>query len=137
MRAKHKPGSAKIRPERWSDFYSAAFRESGDNAIQQPKTSACDNRLHSPSIGDFSGIVFGARTNLHCTRRLQNIEKSMQKYDGIGWTSKAMERRIFDECERWCLVVQHHAQERSVDLQTAVVLDEAQFPELVHEEIDP
>jgi hypothetical protein len=79
MRAKHKPGSAKIRPERWSDFYSAAFRESGDNAIRQPKTSACDNRLHSPSIGDFSGIVFGARTNLHCTRRPENIEKSMQK----------------------------------------------------------
>ena len=32
--------------------------------------------------------------------------------------------------------MQHDAQERSVDLKAAVVLDEAQFPELVHEEID-
>ena len=29
------------------------------------------------------------------------------------------------------------AQERSVDLNSSVVLDETQFPELVHEEIDP
>jgi hypothetical protein len=33
-------------------------------------------------------------------------------------------------------VVQHDTQERSVDLKTAVILDEAQFPELVHEKID-
>src|SRR4029077_16795858 len=31
----------------------------------------------------------------------------------------------------------HDAQKRSVDLKTAVIFDEAQFPELVHEEIDP
>ena len=68
---------------------------------------------------------------------LKILRSLCKKYGGIGWTSKAMERRIFDDYERWCLVVQHHAQERSVDLQTAVVLDEAQFPELVHEEIDP
>src|SRR4029450_10406139 len=30
-------------------------------------------------------------------------------------------------------VVQQHAQQRAVDLQVAVVLDEAQSPELVHE----
>jgi len=49
MRAKHTPGSAKIHPERWSDFYSAAFRESGDNTIRQLKASiaitACICRL--------------------------------------------------------------------------------------------
>src|SRR5216684_1585426 len=35
------------------------------------------------------------------------------------------------------LLVQHDAQERSVDLKSAVILDEAQFPEFVHEKIDP
>jgi hypothetical protein len=38
--------------------------------------------------------------------------------------------------KRVCLLVQHDAQKRSVDLKAAVVIDEAQFPELVHEEID-
>jgi len=33
--------------------------------------------------------------------------------------------------------VQHDAQERSIDLEAAVVLDETQSLELVHEEIDP
>jgi|SRR5271155_456805 len=33
-------------------------------------------------------------------------------------------------------LVQHYAQERSVDLQATIVLDESQFSELVHEEID-
>jgi hypothetical protein len=37
----------------------------------------------------------------------------------------------------WCLLVQHDTQERGVDLNPAVVLDEAQFPKFVHEEIDP
>src|SRR4029077_17342175 len=34
-------------------------------------------------------------------------------------------------------VVQHDTQERRCDLKAAVVLDETQFPELVHEKIDP
>jgi hypothetical protein len=32
-------------------------------------------------------------------------------------------------------LVQHDAQERSIDLNPAVVLDESQLPEFVHEEI--
>ena len=35
------------------------------------------------------------------------------------------------------LFVQHYAQERGVDVKTAVVLDESQLPEFVHEKIDP
>jgi len=33
-------------------------------------------------------------------------------------------------------VVQHDTQERSIDLKAAVVLDETEFLELVHEKID-
>src|SRR5258708_4690780 len=33
-------------------------------------------------------------------------------------------------------VVQHDAQERSIDFNSAVVLDETQLPEFVHEQID-
>lgn len=35
-----------------------------------------------------------------------------------------------------CLLVKDHRQERTVDFDFAVVFDEAQFPELVHEKID-
>jgi len=38
---------------------------------------------------------------------------------------------------RSSLLVQHHTQERSIDLQPAVVFDETELPELVHEKIDP
>ena len=42
-----------------------------------------------------------------------------------------------DKRESWCLFVQDNAQEGIVDVDLAVVLDEAQFPEFVHEKIDP
>ena len=35
------------------------------------------------------------------------------------------------------LIVQDYTEERTVDLQAAVVLNETKFPELVHKEIDP
>jgi len=43
---------------------------------------------------------------------------------------------LSDKPESGCLIVQDNTQERSIDLKIAVVLDEAQFPELIHEKID-
>ena len=46
--------------------------------------------------------------------------------------------QIWVHIEGWYLLVQDNIQEGSVDVETAfVVLDEAEFPEFVHEEIDP
>jgi hypothetical protein len=49
MRAKHKPGSPRIQPERWRDFCRAAFRADGDITIRQLKASVaitvCVRRL--------------------------------------------------------------------------------------------
>src|SRR3981081_1924857 len=44
---------------------------------------------------------------------------------------------LSDKCKSWCLLVQDNTQEGIVDVDLAVVLDEAQFPEFVHEKIDP
>ena len=41
------------------------------------------------------------------------------------------------EARRLASLVQHDAQERTVDFNPSVVFDETQFPELVHEKIDP
>src|SRR6266852_5041535 len=44
---------------------------------------------------------------------------------------------LSDKRETWCLLAQDHAQEGIVDVDLAVVLDESEFPEFVHEKIDP
>src|SRR5258708_33963376 len=44
-----------------------------------------------------------------------------------------MGRRLFQSARTRTLVPQHDTQQRVVDLDIAVVPDEAQFPELVHE----
>jgi hypothetical protein len=51
------------------------------------------------------------------------VPQSVQDVTGLGRFIKG-------------LLVQYNTQERSVDLKAAVVFDEAQFSELVHEEID-
>src|SRR5260370_38947105 len=43
---------------------------------------------------------------------------------------------LSDERESWCLLVKDNTQEGIVDVDLAVVLDKAQFPEFVHEKID-
>src|SRR6267378_8501317 len=44
---------------------------------------------------------------------------------------------LSDKCKSWCLLVQDNTQEGIVDVDLAVVLDESEFPEFVHEKIDP
>src|ERR1700680_1985532 len=45
---------------------------------------------------------------------------------------------LSDKRERWCLLVQDNTQEGIVDLKSAIiVLNEAEFPKFIHEEIDP
>ena len=45
---------------------------------------------------------------------------------------------LSDKRESWSLLVQDNTEEGAVDLKSAiVVLNEAEFPEFVHEEIDP
>ena len=39
--------------------------------------------------------------------------------------------------ESWCLLVQDNIQEGSVDMEPAIVSNEAQFLEFIHEKIDP
>jgi hypothetical protein len=39
--------------------------------------------------------------------------------------------------ESWYLLVQDNIQEGSVDMESAIISNEAQFLEFVHEEIDP
>jgi len=44
---------------------------------------------------------------------------------------------LSDQLESWPSVLQDNTQEGFVDLDLAIVLDEAQFPEFVHEKIGP
>jgi hypothetical protein len=44
---------------------------------------------------------------------------------------------LSDKREGWCLLVQDYAKEGTVDVDFIIVLDKAQFPEFVHEKIDP
>ena len=44
---------------------------------------------------------------------------------------------IFRLAKVWSSIVQDDTQEGTVDMETAIVLNEPQFPEFVHEEIDP
>jgi hypothetical protein len=51
---------------------------------------------------------------------------------------RALASRVADPATRTRKsVAQHDAQEGAVDLEPAVVLDEAELPELVHEEVHP
>jgi hypothetical protein len=50
----------------------------------------------------------------------------------VIWKCAASDKR-----ESWCLLVQDNTEEGTVDLKSAiVVLNEAEFPEFVHEKVD-
>jgi hypothetical protein len=70
-------------------------------------------------------FFLNTRPHFRLARRIlyPGVLQSVQDVTGLGRFIKG-------------LLVEYHAQERSVDLQAAVVFDEAQFPKLVHEEID-
>ena len=38
--------------------------------------------------------------------------------------------------ESWCLLVQDNTQKGFVDLKSAIVMNEAQFPKFIHEKVD-
>jgi hypothetical protein len=75
---------------------------------------------------------------------MESHEKAAEFHDSphkrtvlvLRTTGKKITRPDSIIAKRVCLLVQHDAQKRSVDLKAAVVIDEAQFSELVHEEID-
>src|ERR1700674_4719121 len=43
---------------------------------------------------------------------------------------------LSDKSGSWCTIVQDNIQEGSIDVQPAIVTNEAQFPEFVHEKVD-
>src|SRR5882762_963931 len=43
---------------------------------------------------------------------------------------------LSDRREGYCLLVQNNTEEGAVDLKSAIVMNEAQFPELVHKKVD-
>jgi len=51
-------------------------------------------------------------------------------------TNSGLEMCSYDKRESWCLLVQDNAKEGRIDVETAVVLNETQLPEFVHEKVD-
>ena len=75
-------------------------------------------------------------------RRLELFEKSKSR--AKRWCSLEPDslfrkrKRGSNHCHsKVTLIVENNAQERTVDVKAAVVLDETQFLEFVHEEVDP
>jgi len=61
------------------------------------------------------------------------VSKSAESFHRSDWGK--VDLHFGDESRR--LLVQDHTQEGTVDVKSAVVTNEAKFPELIHEKIDP
>ena len=59
----------------------------------------------------------------------------LQDVEAPGW--RFPRRWLWRYSVVWWSIVQDNTQEGTVDMETAIVLNEPQFPEFVHEEIDP
>src|SRR2546422_4098620 len=63
-----------------------------------------------------------------------NLEKSPSLFAGGLPSARCTDQ---DDRESWCLIVQDNTEEGIVDLKSAIVMNEAQFPEFIHEKIHP
>src|SRR6266446_1580721 len=63
-----------------------------------------------------------------------NLEKSPSLFAGGLPSARCTDQ---DDRESWYLIVQDNTEEGIVDLKSAIVMNEAQFPEFVHEKIHP
>jgi hypothetical protein len=77
--------------------------------------SKCAESFHKKRLGE----------TLSSVRRLEAGRWNVHGHQG---TRQANTGRLF---------VQDHTEEGTVDVKPAIVTNEAQFPELIHEEIDP
>ena len=76
----------------------------------------------------------------------RDVVRSVREWINEGFDDPLVLRRVacvsegfYSGLNRWSagLVPQHDAQERVVDPQAAVVVDEPELPKLVHEEVHP
>lgn len=98
--------------------------------------AAFPNRNSAGRTGD-RGNLFGSefaflhahRVRQDCTARMLNLAHVW------NWQTRAKMRGFFSCHGTIILVVQDDAEERFIDVEFAIVLDEAQLPKFVHEKI--
>src|ERR1700676_2871357 len=77
-------------------------------------------------------------TNRNVCSHRDTIRCSCTSYTWVAlcWNTAGPKSPTRCAAAKFSSIVQHHAEEGIVDVDLAVVLDEAQFPEFVHEKID-
>jgi|SRR5579859_4658398 len=93
----------------------------------------------------WSGASDTGESSLGSATRARRKDSGKQEACGRNALTESSHRQFNTSQEHPCeqagakagLLVQHHTQERSIDLKSAVVLNETQLAEFVHEKIDP